>query len=70
MKKFLTVLSSIAFIAVLSLATVNAQEPEKKAEKAKTEKCSEKVSKDCPSTCDKKAKAEKTEKKQTEKKKK
>ena len=67
MKKFLVLLSSIAFIAVISLASANAQEPEKKAEKAKTEKCcSKEKSKNCPSTCEKKA----TEEKKKEEKKK
>ncbi len=67
MKKFLVLLSSIAFIAVISFATANAQEPEKKAEKAKTEKCSQEKtekcsqekSKKCPSACEKKAAEEK-----------
>ena len=69
MKKFLVLLSSIAFIAVISLGTANAQEPEKKAEKPKTEKCcSKEKSKDCPTTCDKKAKEEKKEETKTEKK--
>lgn len=71
MKKFLVILSSIAFIAVISLS-VTAQEPEKKAEKAKTEKCCTKEeSKKCPSTCDKKAtdaKKEMKEEKKAEKK--
>ncbi len=71
MKKFLVVLSSIAFIAVISLASVNAQEPEKKAEKPKTEKCcSKEKSKKCPSTCEKKApetKKEETKKKEEKK---
>jgi len=56
MKKFLVLLSSVAFISVMSLSVANAQEPEKKCdEKAKTEKCSEVKSKDCPKACDKKA---------------
>lgn len=68
MKKFLVLLSSIAFIAVISLGTANAQEPEKKCDKPKTEKCSKEKSKDCPTTCDKKAKEEKKEEKKVEKK--
>ncbi len=59
MKKFLVLFSSIAFIAVISLATANAQEPEKKAEKAKTENCSQEKSKKCPGACEKKAAEEK-----------
>ena len=59
------------FVILISAATVNAQEPEKKAEKkAKTEQCSKEKSKKCPSTCDKKAKAEKAEKAEKEKKRK
>ena len=77
MKKFLVLLSSIAFIAVISSATANAQEPEKKAEKAKTEKCcskevskkcSQEKSKKCPSACDKKAAEVIKEEKKEEKK--
>lgn len=68
MKKFLVILSSIAFIAVISLASANAQEPEKKAEKAKTEKCCTKEeAKKCPSTCDKKVATEKKETKEEKK---
>lgn len=73
MKKFLVLLSSIAFIAVFSFATANAQEPEKKVEKPKTEKCcSKEKSKKCPTTCEKKAIEEKKkeEVKKTEEKKK
>lgn len=70
MKKILAVLTSIAFVAVMTLS-VNAQEPEKKKccdKKAKTEKCDTKKSKDCPKACDKKAE-KKEEKKKEEKKK-
>ena len=71
MKKLLVLLSSIAFIAVISLASANAQEPEKKAEKAKTEKCSQartekcstEKSKNCPGACEKKAAEEKKKEK-------
>lgn len=68
MKKFLVLLSSIAFIAVISFASANAQEPEKKAETPKTEKCSPEKSKNCPASCEKKANEEKKEEKKTEKK--
>ncbi|NOQ24554.1 MAG: hypothetical protein GQ564_04255 [Bacteroidales bacterium] len=68
MKKVLALLSCIAFVAVISLPT-NAQEPEKKATKAKTEKacCSKEKAKKCPSACEKKAE-EKTELEKVEKK--
>ena len=69
MKKLFVILSSIAFIAVLSMANAKAQEPEKKAEKAKTEKCcSKEQSKKCPNTCEKKAIEEKKEVNKEEKK--
>ena len=60
MKKILGILSGIAFITLITLATANAQEPEKKATetKAKTEQCSKEKSKCCPNSCDKKAKEE------------
>ncbi|MCK5029587.1 MAG: hypothetical protein KAR57_08130 [Bacteroidales bacterium] len=70
MKNFLTVLSGIAFIMLMTLA-VNAQNPKKKTTetKAKTEQCSKTVkcskekSKHCPSSCDKKAETKKAEEK-------
>ncbi|OFX84222.1 MAG: hypothetical protein A2W99_00405 [Bacteroidetes bacterium GWF2_33_16] len=71
MKKFLVLLSSVAFITVMSLSVANAQEPEKKCdEKAKTEACcSKEKSKDCSKACDKKApEAKKTDVKKEEKK--
>ncbi|MDA3952111.1 MAG: hypothetical protein PF485_00555 [Bacteroidales bacterium] len=68
MKKVLALLSCIAFVAVISFST-NAQEPEKKATKAKTEKgcCSKKESKKCPSACEKKAAEKKEETKEERK---
>jgi len=70
MKKFLVLLSSVAFITVMSLSVANAQEPEKKCdEKAKTENCSKEKSKDCSKACDKKAtEAKKDDVKKEEKK--
>lgn len=71
MKKVLAVLTSIAFVAVMTLS-VNAQEPEKKKDcnkKAKTEKCDTKKSKDCPKACDKKAETKKCDKTPEKKKK-
>ena len=58
MKKIMVLLSSVAFIAVISLASANAQDdPKKKCPetKAKTEQCSKEKSKHCPKSCDKKA---------------
>ncbi len=68
MKKALALISCIAFVAVISFST-NAQEPEKKATKAKTEKgcCSKEKAKKCPTACEKKA-VEKTELEKVEKK--
>jgi len=68
MKKIAVLLSSIAFMAVISLAPANAQEPQKKAEKTKTEKCSTEKSKKCPSTCEKKAEEKKNCEEKKEKK--
>ncbi|MFP4023106.1 MAG: hypothetical protein ACLFVR_01170 [Thiohalospira sp.] len=64
MKKILGLLSAVLFVILISAATINAQEPEKKEKKAKTEQCSEEKSKHCPSTCDKKVKAEKEKEKE------
>ncbi|MBU8893036.1 MAG: hypothetical protein KOO66_09675 [Bacteroidales bacterium] len=68
MKKFVVVLSGIAFITLMTLS-VNAQDPKTKATetKAKTEKCDKEKSKCCPKACDKKAET-KTEEKKKEKK--
>lgn len=71
MKKVMVLLSTVAFVAVISLASANAQDdPKKKSTetKAKTEQCSKAKSKCCPKSCDKKAK-ETEETKTTEKKK-
>jgi hypothetical protein len=68
MKKVVALVSCLAFVAVMSLG-VNAQEPEKKAKKAKTEKkacCSKEVKKACGA---KEAKECKGETKKEEKKK-
>jgi hypothetical protein len=69
MKKFLVVLSGIAFVTLLTLS-VQAQDPQKKATetKAKTEKCDPVKSKACPKSCDKKAEATKCDDKKEEKK--
>lgn len=68
MKKALALISCIAFVAVISFST-SAQEPQKKATKAQTEKgcCSKEKAKNCPTTCEKKA-VEKTELEKVEKK--
>ncbi|MCG8411586.1 MAG: hypothetical protein MI739_09910 [Bacteroidales bacterium] len=70
MKKFIAILSGVAFLVVMTVA-VNAQEPKKRSccsKKAKTEQCSKKKAK-----CDKTAKSEcsktKCSKKDKEKKK-
>ena len=64
MKKALALLSCIAFVAVISLSAT-AQEPQKKAMKAKTEKacCSKERAKKCPTVCEKKVVEKEVEKK-------